>query len=300
MLALLDTLIGFCLIMLILSLLVKTLASVVKNRVDFYTEHLQAGWTRLTMEAARKAPPHIRKRLKAAADIPLGLLRVREELGEERVEELLHKLGLPPAYLESLAANFQLMREKVKIFFEKRMKNISLVLGLILCLGLNINGLTIFRTLYQDQDLRTRFSSPEYVEAMIKSFEKDTDPEAVEEDADLVRQKSILKEKFELFNQEVTFGVGRVWTWIGKGESTNKSPEKPGNSSSNESTDESKNETTESSAGEKTKDSIKWYEVFYEFFGSLVTAILISIGAPYWHDLLRALASLRRPKQART
>lgn len=33
----------------------------------------------------------------------------------------------------------------------------------------------------------------------------------------------------------------------------------------------------------------------YEFFGSLLTGILASIGAPYWHDLLRAVAQFRKP-----
>jgi len=31
----------------------------------------------------------------------------------------------------------------------------------------------------------------------------------------------------------------------------------------------------------------------YEFLGSLLTGILVSIGAPYWHDVLQALSSLR-------
>jgi hypothetical protein len=32
----------------------------------------------------------------------------------------------------------------------------------------------------------------------------------------------------------------------------------------------------------------------YEFFGSLMTGILVSVGAPYWHDLLRTLSNLRK------
>jgi len=29
--------------------------------------------------------------------------------------------------------------------------------------------------------------------------------------------------------------------------------------------------------------------LIYEFFGSLLTGILVSIGAPYWHGVLQAL-----------
>ena len=33
-----------------------------------------------------------------------------------------------------------------------------------------------------------------------------------------------------------------------------------------------------------------------EFIGAFLTGILVSVGAPYWHDLLESLASLRKPK----
>ncbi len=61
------------------------------------------------------------------------------------------------------------------------------------------------------------------------------------------------------FQGEVSFGIGKIWTETPK----------------------------------------KGHEVgflFSEFFGSLLTGILVSIGAPYWHDLLRALTNLRRGK----
>jgi hypothetical protein len=37
----------------------------------------------------------------------------------------------------------------------------------------------------------------------------------------------------------------------------------------------------------------------YEFFGSLLTGIIVSIGAPYWHDILQALSSLRSTTKAK-
>jgi hypothetical protein len=39
--------------------------------------------------------------------------------------------------------------------------------------------------------------------------------------------------------------------------------------------------------------------LIYEFFGSLLTGIIVSIGAPYWHDFLQALVALR-PGKAKT
>jgi hypothetical protein len=38
--------------------------------------------------------------------------------------------------------------------------------------------------------------------------------------------------------------------------------------------------------------------LIYEFLGSLPTGILVSIGASYWHDILRALSSLRSTAKA--
>lgn len=45
----------------------------------------------------------------------------------------------------------------------------------------------------------------------------------------------------------------------------------------------------------ETPSDLAPWGFFYEFLGSLLTGILVSIGAPYWHDLLRALANLRNP-----
>ena len=36
----------------------------------------------------------------------------------------------------------------------------------------------------------------------------------------------------------------------------------------------------------------------YEFLGSLLTGLLVSVGAPYWHDLLRTLSNLRNPPKS--
>ncbi len=45
---------------------------------------------------------------------------------------------------------------------------------------------------------------------------------------------------------------------------------------------------------QEQRDTQKAPEILiYEFLGSLLTGILVSIGAPYWHDVLQALSSLR-------
>ena len=85
-----------------------------------------------------------------------------------------------------------------------------------------------------------------------------TDTEPSDIDAKRLREeREGLMQEFSNFGKEVDFGVARIW--LG--------------------------------------DVNQWPGFFYEFFGSLLTGILVSIGAPYWHDLLRALANLRHAKK---
>jgi hypothetical protein len=72
-----------------------------------------------------------------------------------------------------------------------------------------------------------------------------------------------MREQLDQFQTDVSFGVGRIWREPPKG----------------------------------TKAKEDWLNFLYEFFGSLLTGIFASIGAPYWHDLLRALTAIRQPKK---
>jgi hypothetical protein len=70
------------------------------------------------------------------------------------------------------------------------------------------------------------------------------------------------------FLSDISFGVGRVWQTAPQG----------GN------------------AGAPNETKSPFEIIVYEFFGSLLTGVLVSIGAPYWHDLLQTLAALRPDK----
>ncbi len=164
---------------------------------------------------------------------------------------------------EALKARLEVHKANVRYTFEKRTKNISLALGLALCLFLNINAFTIWDTLYNDQLVRAKFASPEYVEAAeglvkdysieIEKLQADVEEKKREE---LQMQRDALAKQISHFRGEVGFGMGKIWTG-----------------------------QVNSLAG-----------FLYEFFGSLLTGILASIGAPYWHDILRALGARRQPK----
>ena len=90
-----------------------------------------------------------------------------------------------------------------------------------------------------------------------KSQQALTPQEIDKKKAELARQREELGENLTDLLTDVHFGALKVWT--------------------------------------ESKDKGPGFLVF-EFVGALLTGVLVSIGAPYWHDLLRSLTKLRQPK----
>ena len=290
MFPLVETIIAFTVIMLLLSYLVKSLTSVVKNHVDYYSGNLESEVGRLVGEILNKSWNKVKRENEWLKH--LQWQRLREEfLSTNNIRWLLTKLNVEKSKLdelgEGLQARIEVHKSNVRFIFEKRTKNLSLALGLALCLFLNINAFTIWDTLYNDQLVRARFSSPEYVKAteeLLQEYEgeiHDLDSlietgktqtrddnkqetarseELAEQRDALEQQRAALSKQIAHFKGEVGFGIGRIWS--GKIKSTS--------------------------------------GFLYEFFGSLLTGILVSIGAPYWHDLLRTLSARRQAKALET
>ena len=257
MFPLIETIIGFSVIMLLLSLLIKTMTSVVKNHVDYYSENLKIEVGNLINEVLEKK----------IEDTPLKNFRWKR-LGEEFLSRdnmtfWLKKLGAGEDALKDIEARLEVHKQNLRYLFAKRTNNIALMLGLGVCLFLNINAFSIWQTLYTDQQIRTKFSSDNYVSSALnmldkyeKEIEKGTENNLTR--AELEEQRDDLRKKVFDFQEEVNFGVGRIWR--------------------------------------ETK--LPWWpDLFYEFLGSLLTGILVSIGAPYWHDLLTKLAAVRKPRE---
>ena len=256
MLPLIDTIIGFSIIMLMVSLLVKTLTSVIKNHVDYYSRNMQEEVERLITGTFDEQKHVWGKRAPWLKEIRWGRLR-EEFLTKENMEWILTKLGAQEGSLKHLEARLEVHKANLRFVFEKRSKNLSLTVGLALCLFVNINALSIWETLYSDQKVRTKFASEEYVASVISMAEA-PDTETSDNDAKRLREeREALMQELSNFGKEVDFGVARIW--LG--------------------------------------DVNSWPDFFYEFFGSLLTGIIVSIGAPYWHDLLRALSNLRHAKK---
>jgi len=301
MLPLLDTVIGFVAIMLVLSMLVKSLTSLIKNHVDFYSRNLKHEVDRLALAVLGKTWNQ------AVADLDNNPATQRdaawfkginwERLGDEfltkdHMKWILKKLGAPDAALENLEDRLEVHVAKLSYAFGTRMKNLALVVGLALCLGLDINSFAIWRTLYADQQLRTTFATT-YAKTALQSAEnagttgqKGSAPATpmarsgaaggsvspIEEQAKLDQDTRDFMNKLASFQKDVAFGVGRIWSW------------------------KAWQQEEEKAAQEKVEfGRLKKLEFgAVELLGSLMTGVLISIGAAYWHDLLRELTSFRQ------
>ena len=134
MFILLETAIGFTVIMLILSLLVKSMTSLVKNHIDYYTANFETEFKEMAYRVLGKPWDTIKTNL-GYSDLNF------KQLGEEFLTEanLREVLSVKTdAMKEKLRVRLQICKDNVRNTFAKRSKNLSLFLGLVLCLGLNI------------------------------------------------------------------------------------------------------------------------------------------------------------------
>lgn len=295
MIPLIDTVTGFAAIMLVLSLLVKSLTSLIKNHVDFYSRNLKHEVDGLALAVLGKTWDEAVNTLQTDPATQKDAIWFKginwERLGDEflskqNMEWVLTKLGAPPSTLDHLEDRVQVHAANLSYAFNTRIKNLALLVGVGLCLGLNINSFSIWQSLYSDQQLRTTFATT-YAKSALKSAEAANQPAPKapttpsgggpgsasntgsqrQEEEKLNENTQKFMDHLAGFQKDVSFGVGRVWdsaTW-----------------------------NKQSKMDERKKAPSPWEFALLEFSGSLMTGILISIGAAYWHDLLRALSSLR-------
>jgi hypothetical protein len=302
MLSLIETITGFAAIMLMLSLLVKTLTSVIKNQWDYYSDNLKHEVERLALETTGKAWDTLRK----SSSVPEWVKNIHwERLGDEFLTPAYMSWFLKQldqnAQVSDLESRLKIHVANVKYAFEMRMKNLALAVGLGLCLLCNINAFTIWTSLYTDEQLRATFSTA-YANKASELADEQTKQETPASDQGKADQGKAtdkpqlgkiqdFQKNMQSFLKDISFGVGRIWRptpATGKADQAqNARPLR---------------ETPQAQPGNRAerqpKDGTKSpFEVFiYEFGGSLLTGILVSIGAPYWHDILQALSALRPDK----
>lgn len=359
MLSLIETLTGFAAIMLMLSLLVKTLTSVIKNQWDYYSDNLEHEVKRLVLETTGKTWDAILTSGATPARVKNIAMDIHwERLGEEfltpaHLSWFLKELD-PNARVSDLESRLKIHMANVNYTFQMRMKNLAMAAGLGLCLLCNINAFTIWKSLYTDQQLRSKFSGAYADRALAlangePAKKAETAPNGQPTQPAQPPSKSEQKESISSFQAnmqgfltDVSFGVGRIWKeeclvlsdekrqacQKVKREQTAKAREESrwnrychrmedadkleGEQKKGEARIAAETALIAELKADSTETELKLAQeekdpqdppviLLYEFFGSLLTGILVSIGAPYWHDILQALSSLRfTPAAAKT
>jgi len=319
MLTLVETLTGFAAIMLMLSLLVKTLTSVIKNQLDYYSDNLKHEVQRLVLETTGKT-------WETLIQNPTAPDWVRDIHWERLGDEF-----LTPAYMSwflrqldqnarvfDIESRLKIHISNVNYTFQMRMKNLALAAGLGLCLLCNINALTIWKALYTDQQLRATFSGS-YADKATKLADEQA-AAATSNSGQKATDAQIRNFQTNMrgFLTDVSFGVGKIWestpptdkpyqgqkTQPAQGsDQLNKTGQPQPTSPAQDAGQQQQTAPSPQSQPEKQTNRQPWkgeksplQTFLYEFFGSLLTGILVSIGAPYWHDFLQALANFRPAK----
>src|SRR6476620_4186349 len=171
MVPLIETTVGFVAIMMVLSFLVKSLTTLISDHFDFYCDNFQYEVSRLIRNTTGRAweswanDPDTVKRLPWVADIKWERLG-DEFFSEDHIRWVVSQLsGVRPDQVD-VKGLVQVHLGKVKYAYQQRLKNLSIAAGLGLCLMPDVNGLTLWRTLYQNNQLRTAFASDYATEAL--------------------------------------------------------------------------------------------------------------------------------------
>lgn len=277
MFPLIETALAFALIMLMLSFLVKSLASVVKNHMAYYSDNLEYEVRRLLLGIVSAA------QLKRFGELQVPWNSLGEEfLNADNMRMILMKLGFPKDNVTDLEGRIALHRANLKYAFEQRMKNLTLACGLALCFSLNINAFTIWTTLYNDADLRAKYAATGKVDEVLDWYEKKLEevPAVTPEvggavtpqmrDAaikSLEDERETFKNEVLRFKAEVNFGIGAIWNPPAKSEQIG-------------------------------GVGACLYRAVREFLGSLLTGLFVSIGAPYLHEFVRLVSSISKSRSA--
>jgi hypothetical protein len=317
MFPLIETAIGFVAVMLMLTLLVKSVTELIKAHFDFYCDNLAYEADQFFRAALGRSLASLQRDPRVRQKLPWlsaeNLSRIGDEFfNEENARAALGALEsvtgtqVDPVIAAHLKGVLAAHVSRVTYTFNQRMKNLAFAVGVGLCLLLDVNAITIWRTLYTHDQLRTTFSSPEMTSRLLgtdaagrrtaastapnaaASGTANTTPGAgtttattpgsatanptppaaaaatdaspvADEEAQLAEARRNFRDEVTRFTSEVNFGVARVW----RGEPPLLTP----------------------------------WAWMMEFLGALVTGLLVSVGAPYWHDILENLGALRRSEK---
>jgi hypothetical protein len=165
---------------------------------------------------------------------------------------------------------FDRTMEQTIEWYKRKIRAILLILGLLLAWFFNADTFVIVKTLSTDKDAREQLVSMANAYIASNQF-------ALEDVAENDSTFSAIKARIDslmLIKQELVSDINKANTILGTGSW----PSDPDMSC-------------------KAKISHMFALLYHHFFGYLVTAIAISLGAPFWFDLLNKIMALRTSKK---
>jgi hypothetical protein len=191
------------------------------------------------------------------------------DCGNDRLKEALLPLinaagNDPEKALRNIEKWFDDAMDRVGGWFKRNARGWLLCVGFVVCVLLNADTFMVGKILWQD---------PERLAALVTAAEKEADVG----EKGLSKNQDLSKLRDEVNKKTSQLPIGWVWEGLGEKKPKKEEPEKK---------ELEKKDPREVPVGAG--------EIIFKLLGLISTALAISLGAPFWTDLLNSFVNLRR------
>jgi hypothetical protein len=206
------------------------------------------------------------------------------DCGNDRLKgALLPLINVAPNDLEKAQQNiekwFDDTMDRVGGWFKRNAKRWLLGLGFVVCVALNADTFMVGKILWQD---------PERLAALVTAAQKQAD-----EGKPVPKQNQDLDKLREVINKKTSqLPIGWVWEKPGK-----KDAQKDAQASAYQEPPDPRQVPVAiiyKADGSLQGITFFWDKIIFKVLGLIFTALAISLGAPFWTDLLNSFVNLRR------
>ena len=273
----LDTIIGFVVILFILSIIAQSAQALLKRFLNSKTSIVVNRIKEILDNITPKEAAYI-VTLKGEFDAIKKTIKKRYRFSEftaDNLRAVADEMGKVGAAGKSSfgTADIDAIKSKIISKLESESKNLqeryahymghmSVAIALIISVGLNADSLQMMEKIGSDKVVRQTLAQSDYLTKLSAEKKADEPAGAASSKEEAERLKKDLADVSDLMKEYQGLNIGVKWnkTW------------------------------------EDFMKTSGWAEVFFilqKLVGLLITAALVSMGAPFWHDTLESLAGLK-------
>ena len=273
----LDTIIGFVVIIFILSIIAQSAQALLKRflnpKTSIVVNKIKEILDKITPEEAAKM-----EILKGEFNVVKNALKKKYKFSEFTVDNLkavadeVGKAG-PAGKASFGAADIENIKSKITAGLESESKNLqerythymgqmSVAIALIISVGLNADSLQMMEKIGSDKAVRQALVQSDYLTKLSAEKKADKPAGAASSKEETERLKKNIAGVSDLMKEYQGLNIGVKW----------------------------------SKTGEDFMKTSGWTTVFFilqKLVGLMITATLVSMGAPFWHDTLESLTGLK-------